>query len=102
MTPSRSPRRSRFGILPGCDYRRIENVELNAQGGGRRKYSSSARGGESVAGSLPLGDTKELDANRISRPVIGIGIADEDSIGSADLTEIESADEHLGRGLQGK
>src|ERR1039457_3773600 len=100
MTPSRSPRRSRFGILSGCDYRRIENVEFNAQGGRRGKYASSARGGESVAGSLAPGHSKELDPNRTSSPVVGVRIADENCVASAHRTELESADDHLGRGLQ--
>jgi hypothetical protein len=91
-----------LGIVPGCSYRRIENPELDAQGGGRGKYSSRARGSESIAGSLAGGDSKELDTNRTSCPVVGVGVADEDRIASAYPTELESADQHLGRGLQGK
>jgi hypothetical protein len=78
VTPSRSIRRSRFGIVPGCDFRRIEHLEMNPQRGRRGENLSRARSGEIVAEILAEADAKKLDAGGLSSAVVGVGIADED------------------------
>ena len=78
MTPSRSMRRSRFGIVPGCDFRRIEQIQqiqMDAESGGRGKDSPGAGRGELVAEILVERNAKELDVEFGSGAIIGSGIA---------------------------
>jgi hypothetical protein len=76
VTPSRSIRRTRLGIVPGCDYRRIEQIQMDAEGGGGRKDAARAGRGELVAEVLVERDPKELDAKLGSGAIVGIRIAD--------------------------
>ena len=71
-------RRSRLGILSGCDFRRIEQIHMDAESGWRRKHSARTGGGESVAKILVESDAEELDSQRGSRAVIRIGVTYKD------------------------
>ena len=77
MTPSRSFRRSRLGIIHGCDFRRIEQFEMYPERGRRGKDLPRASGGELVAEIRAESDPEKPKPERGSGAIVGISIADE-------------------------
>ena len=69
-------RRSRFGIVAGCDFHRIEQVEMDAERGGRGENSLRPRRDELVPEILADGDSEKLEADGKGGAIIGIGVAD--------------------------